>query len=165
MKIAVRLVLLAAALALGWWLWTVFPPSPETAIRKKISALAATVSFDAQASSFVRATKAMSFQGYFNSNVVIVVDVPELGTHTFNGRFELVEPGNAAFAALPGLKVSFLDASVRVNPDQTKAEVSCTVRVYVGKDKDSGVQELRFHFQKINGDWLITRVETVKTLT
>lgn len=164
MKIAIRLVLLAAVLALGGWLWTIFFPSPEKAVRKKLSALAEIVSFEAQASTFSRAAKAMSFQGYFNSNIVIVVDVPELGTHTINDRFELVEQSNVAFAALPGIRVSFLDPTVRVQPDKLTADVSCTVRVLVGKDRDSGEQEIRLHFQKINGDWLITRAETVKTL-
>lgn len=164
MKIAFRIVLLAALLALGWWLWTIFFPSPEAAIRKKMKALAENVSFEASASTFSRAAKAMSFQGFFNTNIVIIVDVPELGSHTVNDRFELVERSNVAFAALPGIQVAFLDPAIQVQPDKQNADVSCTVRVFVGKDKDSGIQEIRMHFQKIEGDWLITRVETVKTL-
>ena len=165
MKIAFRIVALAAAGALVFWLWPIFFPGPEKAIQKKMSALAETTSFDAGTSAFARAAKAMSFQGFFGSNAVIVVDVPDLGVHTLNGRFEITEQSNAGFAGLPGLKVSFLDTTVSVSPDKLEATVSCTVRVNVGRDKDYGVQELRLHFQKINGDWLITRVETVKTLT
>ena len=36
MKIFFRLVLLAAVAALGFWLWTVFFPSPEQVALKKI---------------------------------------------------------------------------------------------------------------------------------
>jgi hypothetical protein len=36
--------------------------------------------------------------------------------------------------------------------------------VTVGDSKDFGIQELRFQFRKLDGDWLITRAETVKTL-
>ena len=165
MKTIIRLILLAAALALGCWLWSGFFPGPEKAIRKKMSALAETATLDGQANAFARVAKALSFQSYFSSNAVIVVDVPELGAHTLNSRFEIVEQSNLAFAALPGMKVSFHDTTVRIGSDQQTAEVNCTVQVMVGREKDFGVQELRFRFEKINGDWLITRVETVKTLT
>ena len=53
----------------------------------------------------------------------------------------------------------------KVGADKLSAEVSCTLRVTVGNEKDFGVQEMRFQFKKIDGEWLITRVETVKTLT
>jgi hypothetical protein len=42
--------------------------------------------------------------------------------------------------------------------------VSCTARVNANNSQDFGVQELRFQLRKIEGDWLITRAETVKTL-
>jgi hypothetical protein len=45
MKLLLRAVLLAALLALAWWLWTVFFPSPEKAIRKRLAALAQAASF------------------------------------------------------------------------------------------------------------------------
>ena len=31
--------------------------------------------------------------------------------------------------------------------------------------KDFGVQELRFRWKKIDGTWLITKLETIKSLT
>ena len=45
MKVAVRLVQLAVIVALGLWLWTIFFPSPEKVIRKRLTSLAADVSF------------------------------------------------------------------------------------------------------------------------
>jgi hypothetical protein len=39
------------------------------------------------------------------------------------------------------------------------------VQVQAAGDKDYYVQEMKFTFQKIGGDWLITRVETVRTLS
>ena len=130
-----------------------------------MTGLAATTTFAANASTYVRVAKAMNFLGYFSTNAVIAVDVPELGAHTFNGRFEISEQSNAGFAAAPGLKVSFLDTTVRIGPDRQTADVTCTLRVTVGNEKDYGVQEMHFQFQKIGGEWLIIRVETVKTLT
>ena len=165
MKMAARIILLAAAVALGWWLWIVFFPGAEKVILKKMSGLAATASFSANANSVSRAGKALDFIGYFSTDAQIIMDVPGLGAHTFSGRDEIREAGNGGLATLPGLKVSFLDTTVRVGPDRLAAEVSCTLRVTVGNDKDYGVQEMHFQFKKIDGAWLITRVETVKTLT
>jgi len=36
--------------------------------------------------------------------------------------------------------------------------------VTTGDNKDFDVQELKFQLKRIDGDWLITRAETVKTL-
>lgn len=164
MRIVIRLVLLAALAALGWWLWTVCFPSAERVIYKKMASLADTVSFSADAGNLTRAAKASNFIGYFSVDAEIAVDTPELGAHTLSSRDDIREAGNGAFAALPGLKVSFLDTTVAVAADKQSAEVSCTVKVVVGGEKDYGVQEMHFQFKKIDGDWLITRAETVKTL-
>ena len=164
MKILLRGAALVLLLALGWWLRTIFFPSPEKVILKRMASLAETVSFNAGASSISRAAKALSFIGYFSADAQIVVDVPELGAHTMSGRDEIRETGNSAFAALPGLRVAFLDTNVRVGADQQTADVATTVSVRLGGDKDFNVEELHFQWKKIDGAWLVTRAETVKTL-
>ena len=65
MKIAFRLVLLAAAAGLGFWLWTVLFPSPEKAVLKKISGLARTVTVSASDGNITRATRSTMFIGLF----------------------------------------------------------------------------------------------------
>jgi hypothetical protein len=164
MRIAVRLILLAAVVALGWWFWGVCFPSAEKVVLKKMTGLADTLTFSADANNITRAGKASSFISYFTVDAEIVVDVPELGSHTLSGRDEIRETGNGGFAAMPGLKVTFLDTTVKVGPDKQSADVSCTVRVVVGSSKDFGVEEMHFKFKKVEGDWRISRVETVKTL-
>ena len=164
MKIALRLGLLAAAVAVGFWLWTILFPSAEKVIHQRMTALAQTVTFDAQANNISRATKALNFIGYFSRDAEIYVDLPGLGTHTFTGRDEIRETANSGFATIPGLKTSFLDQTIRVGADQQTAEVACTVRVLLGGDKDSGFEEMHFQWVKTDGVWLIRRAETVKTL-
>jgi hypothetical protein len=165
MKIAFRLVLLAAAAALGCWLWTVFFPSPEKVILKKIASLAATATFSAADGNITRASKVSNLIGFFSTDAEISVDAPELGAHTLSGRDEIRETAAGGFTSLTTLTVQFLDVSVRLGADKQTADVSCTARVNAGDKKDYGVQELRFRLKKIDGDWLITRVETVKTLS
>ena len=164
MKIAFRLVLLAAAAGLGLWLWTVFFPGPEQVILRKISRLAATATFTAGDSNINRAAKAANLAGFFAPDAQIILDGTGQAARTLSGRDEIRETALGAFASLTTLKVRFLDVTVRLGADQQTADVSCTARVDVGDSKDFGVQELRFQLKKIDGDWLITRVETVKTL-
>ena len=151
MKVAFRLILFAGLVALGWWFWGVCFPSPEKVVLKKMASLADTLTFGSDASNITRATKASSFIGYFSVDAQILVDVPELGSHTLNGRDEIRETGNGGFAGLPSLKVSFLDTTAKVGPDKQTADVSCTVRVVVGNNtKDFGVEEMHFRFKKID---------------
>jgi hypothetical protein len=164
MKMAPRLVLFAILAGLGFWLWTVLFPSPEKVVLKKISSLAATATVSANDSTIARAAKASSVVSDFASDAEIVFDISGMGARTLSGRDEIRESAMGGFANVPSLKVQFLDATAKVGADKQIAEVNCTARVSLGDNKDFGIQELRFQLKKIDGDWLITRAETVKTL-
>ncbi len=165
MKMIFRLVLLAATALLGFWLWTVFFPSPEKAVLKKISGLATTATLRADDGNLTRAAKAANLTGFFATDAQIVFNVPDLPNRTLAGREEIHEAALGGFANTRVLNVKFLDASVRLGPDRQTADVDCTAEVNAGDRKDFGVQELHFQFKKTDGDWLITLVETVKTLS
>ena len=162
MKIAFRLVALAALGGLACWLWTIFFPSPEKVVLKKISTLAATANTSVNDSTLARAAKAGSVVSQFASDAEIALD--GTGARTLSGRDEIREAALGGFANVPSLKVQFMDTTARVAADKQSAEVTCTARVSTGDSKDFGIQELRFQLKKIDGDWLITHVETVKTL-
>jgi hypothetical protein len=164
MKMALRLGLLAAAAGLGFWLWTVLFPSPEKVVLKLISNLAATATVNAGDGNVTRAGKVSSFIGYFSADAQVSYDLSGLGAHTLSGRDEIREAAAGAFTQLTAINVQFFDAAAQVGPDRQSAEVTCTARVSVGDGKDFGVQELHFQLKKIEGDWRITRAETVKTL-
>lgn len=164
MKIAFRLILLTAVAALGFWLWTILFPSPEKIVLKKISSLAATATFSADTGNIVRASKISNLISYFSTDAQIVVDVPGTASGTLNSRDEIREAAAGTFTRLKSLDVKFLDATPKVAADKQSAEVSCTAEIHIGESKDFGVQELRFQLKKIESDWLITRIETVKTL-
>jgi hypothetical protein len=164
MKLALRIALLAGIAALGFWLWTVLFPSPEKIVLRKISALAATATINSGDGAITRATKVSSVIGYFSTDAEINFDVSGVGARSLSGRDEIREAAAAGFASVTSLKVQFQDATAHVGPDRQTAEVSCTAHVTAGDNKDTGIQELHFQFRKIDGDWLITKVETVKTL-
>ena len=164
MKTAFRLALLAAIGGLGFWLWAILFPSPEKIILERISSFAATCTFNAQDGNITRAGKVSNLIGYFSADAQVAVDIQGMGTGALSGRDEIREAAAVGFTRLDSLKVEFLDANAKVAADKLGAEVNCTGKFSVGKSKDIGVQEVRFQFKKIEGNWLITHIETVKTL-
>lgn len=164
MKIAFRIVLLAAVAALGFWLWTILFPSPEKIVLKKVASLATTATIAADDSNLARAGKAVKLASFFATDAEIIINIPDLASHSVSGREQIKESAMGGFAQITSLKVQFFDATAVVGPDKQAADVSCTAKVSAGDRKDYGIQELHFQFKKIDGDWLITHVETVQTL-
>lgn len=165
MRILLRVLLLAALLAAGYWLWTVFFPSPETVIRKRLNKVAELASFNSGENTIVGGANILQLMSYFTSNIEIVVDTPAQSRQTLTGNDELQTAVLAVRQSVRGLKVEFLDQSIQLAPDKTEATVNLTGRARVPGDRDMFVQELRFFFRKVEGKWLIYRVETVRTLT
>jgi len=66
---------------------------------------------------------------------------------------------------MSSMKVGLFDVNVTVSPDKRSATANLTVKVGTARDKDFYVQEMNITLQKIEGDWLITRVETIRTLS
>ncbi len=162
MKIILRLVLLAALIAAGVWLWTILFPSPEQIVRKRLVQAASEASFDSGENPLIIAARSENLAGRFGTNVEININVPEFGQQEFVGRDEITQAAAGARMELSSLKVEFPDVSVTVAPDKLSAVADVAVKVQAAGEKDFNVQEMKFTFQKIGGDWLITRVETVR---
>jgi hypothetical protein len=156
--------MLALLGALGFWLWTILFPSPEKVVLKKISSLAANANIQSGEGAISRASKASNVIGMFANDAEIVFDVNEADAKDLSGRDEIHDAAMGAFENLPSLHVQFYDTTARVSSDKQSADVTCNVRASVGDSKDFGIQELRFHLKKIDGEWKIARAETVKTL-
>jgi len=165
MKIIYRLVLLVALIAAGVWLWTILFPSPETVIRKRLAQAASEASFNSGENPLISAARAENLAGRFGTNVEININVPEYCRQEFVGRDEITQAAAGVRMRLSSLKVEFPDVSVTVSPDKQSAVADVAMKVQAAGDKDFNVQEMKFTFQKIGGDWLITRVETVRTLS
>jgi hypothetical protein len=165
MKIARRLVLLAALIAAGVWLWTALFPGPEKIIHKRLVQIAAGVSFHSGENPLVIAARSENLASRFSTNVEISVNVPEFGRQGFVGRTEITQAAAGARARWSGLQVEFPDVSVMVAPDKQSAVADVAVKVQAAGEQNFNVQEVKFTFQKIDGDWLVTRVETVSAPT
>lgn len=165
MKILLRLLLLAGLFALGFWLWTILFPGPEKIIRRQLAGLAHTATIMEKEKPIARALKAQKVVNHFSRDAQIILDFPGIGRITLSGRDEIAESAKAGFVTTRSLAVEFLDVTVQLSPGKQSADVSLTAKVRTGDSKDYGVQEMRFVLKKIEGHWLIVRVETVKTLS
>jgi hypothetical protein len=150
--------------ALGFWGWSVFFPSPEEMIRKRLGELAKTASFSSKEGLLTKALNASALGEFFTLDVQVTVDVP--GTqHTLSGRDELLQAAVGARSEVSSLKIEFPDIKVTVAPDKTTAVVNVTALGKVSGQKDFYLQELRVRMIRSKRDWLINQIETVKTLS
>jgi hypothetical protein len=162
MKVIYRLVLLVAFIAAGVWLWTILFPSPEKIVRKRLVQAANEVSFKSGENPLVIAARSENLASFFSTNVELNINLPGHGQHNFVGRTEIMQAAAGARGEVSSLKVEFPDMSITVGPDKLSAVADVAVKVQAAGEKDFNVQEMKFTFQKIGGDWLITRVETVR---
>jgi hypothetical protein len=164
MKIVLRLILLAALVALGVWLWMVLFPGPEKIIRRRLLELARTVSSSPNESDLIRLAAARSVAGFFAANVELKVALPELGQRGSIDREEIPPIVVMARSRTSGLKVTFPDINVTVAPGKQSAVANLTVEANIfGSERL--LQEMKFTLRQIDGQWLITCVETVQTLS
>jgi len=165
MKMVLRLILVAALAALAVWLWTIFFPSPERVIKERLAKLAQDASFSQDENNLIKLATAQNIPGFFSSNVVVTISVPEHMQQTMTGRDEIRTAALASRQAATDLNVKFPDITVTVAPDKSSAVADVTVDATVSGERDAIVQELKFTFQKIDGHWLIGKVETVQNVS
>lgn len=159
-----RVIILAAICAAGYWAAGVLFPSPERVIRKRFAEVAKLVSFSANEAALAKLFNTQKLSGYFSPDVEVVLDVPGRFQNSIVGREELVRAAVAARNHVTALKVDFPDVIVTVSPDRQTATANVTVTAVIAGERDLFVQELKCNLRKLSGDWLLTRLETVKTL-
>jgi hypothetical protein len=93
------------------------------------------------------------------------VDIRGYPPMSFEGRDELVRWIMGARQNWSWLKVEFLDVNVTINADGQTAVANFTGKATVPSDRDFFVQEFNFLLKKVDGKWLIYRIESVKTLS
>ncbi len=160
----VRLAFLGAMGAVGFWAWHLFFPSPEQIIHKRLSELARTASIVANEGPLTILAKTEKLASLFSTDAQISVDVAGRPFQTFNGREEIRRAAMGARSMLNTLKVEFFDVIVTGGADQQSARAHLTATANLPGEKLPEVEELEIGFKIIDHEWLITRVETVKTL-
>jgi hypothetical protein len=165
MRIAVRVVLLAAIAGAGIWFWGILFPSPDKIIHRQLVKLAARVSFARDEGNLERLADAERVADFFSSNVEVNIDLPGHEQHTFAGRDEITQAALGSRQTVNWLTLKFPDINVSVAPDQSSAGADVTADVSIPGDSDAYVQELKISFEKFDHHWLINKIETVRTIS
>jgi hypothetical protein len=159
-----QLVTVVVALAAAFWMWTVLNPSPQKVIRNRLIKLARTATFEPKEGNISRALKIDKLGGFFADKIELNVDVPGLHPDAITSREELKQAAMAAATIARGIQTDFDDIKIELNPDRLAAYVDLTLNGKVTGESDPIIQQLKINLKKIDGDWLITKVQTIKTL-
>ncbi|HEX3798666.1 MAG TPA: hypothetical protein VH413_08190 [Verrucomicrobiae bacterium] len=165
MKKVFSLVVLLIAVGAGFWLYTVLFPNPQQAVRNHLNKVARLASFSPSDGNLSRMANVERLGTLFARDVQVVVDIPGYESHTFSNREELMQAAALTKRFAGGLKAEFLDMNIEMGAGNDSALVDLTLKAKVSTESDLIVQELKFTLKKSDGgSWLITRVETIKTL-
>ena len=156
------LVVVAALAAAGLWVWHACIPSPEKAIRHRLKELARTASFGPNEGGLARMRYGQELAGFFAENAEVRLDVGNT-VATKGGRAQLRDTAVGVRMTLDSLQVDFQDLNVVLGADGHSAEVDLTAVGRIPSEPDLQVCELKFLLTRTGGDWLIRRVETVRT--
>jgi hypothetical protein len=164
MKRAVRLVLLGLLIAAGVWLYTVFFPAPEKVIRKQLTRVARLASITPDQSLLSRGASIQELANCFDSQVEITLN-SRSGPEQITGRDGIIETAKLAHTTYKRLRIDFLDMNVTLAPDKQSATVNLTAKATSSEEMDFQVQEFKITLKKVNGEWLIIRIEAISTLS
>lgn len=165
MKMVFRLVLVGLVIALAFWARSVFFPSPQAEIQRRLLKVAQLVSFGANEGNIARVAAVQQLGNFFAETLEVQLDDPRLQNHTFSRREELLQAALAARTAIASLQVKFLDINVNLGPEPDTATADLTLAAKLSTETDQIFQQLRFTLRKVEAKWVINRITATKTLT
>ena len=161
-KWAIRVGLLVALGVVAFWLWRILVPTQEEIIRKRLLQIAQVASFSGKESPLAKLGNAQQLANFCAPDAEIAVEIPG-HTQTITGQEEIRQAALGARTAVSSVRIEFLDVNVAIDLGKQSAVAHLTAKGRV--QGEQVVQEMKFIFRKIEGKWLIQRVETVKTLS
>jgi hypothetical protein len=150
--------------AAGTWLYFKLFPGDEQVIKNRLHEAADAVSIKPNTSGLSKLLLNEKLRGYFTSDVEIQASFGRRGSQTLSGRDELLAAIAAARSQIEEAYVHLPDLTVRVDPNGERATAYMTLLIDIDGEKNSVVQELKMILLKQEGDWLISRAETIDTL-
>jgi len=161
----VRIGLAAVVIALAIWGWRTFFPGPEKAIQRNLTEFAQVIPFTSNEGNLSRAANSQTAVSLCTTNIEISVEASGYPPQSFSGRAELFQALMLARSRLASLQVTFLDVNISLAPNKESAVVDLTARGRSASERDTQVMELKFTMRKVGSQWLIRKIETVKTLS
>ena len=157
-----------ALVAVWWWRDALFP-GEEARIRKSLETLAGEVSFEPNEGGIAVGRRISGVVGRFSPGAEIQLEILGAGSFHVTGSGEIQQTLWAARRGARRLRVRFYDIVATVAPEGRSAEARLTATAEAkGNQSNQEVfeaMEFRFQLQKVDGRWLISRVDTVQALT
>lgn len=161
-----RAIVLAIVVAIvayvAWTMW----PSEEGRIRARLDELAGAVSFgpETRGSDVARLARIAGLRRFFAPDLYVDVGDPY---PPIEGRDALL--GMVAKGGLPprDVTVRFVDVHVTLDPDEAQATAYLTAEASSQTDdgaREIDARELELTLQKMNDEWVVTRVQVLRTL-
>jgi hypothetical protein len=165
MKRLFRVVLVLVLIGLGIWLWRYFNPAPEEAIRRHLHKLAEVGSFEPGEGLVAREVAAQKIGAFFGPEIFFNVEPRDLFPESMT-REDLVSNVGILRSSqyIRSLRLKVLDPIITLGADAKSAIVELTLHAESPGERHLLVQEMKFTMKQVEDDWLIVRVETVRTL-
>jgi hypothetical protein len=155
----IGLVFGMAALA-GWYFLT---GGEVGKIKRVVETARASVSWDGRESELEQLAAIGRLTGCVTHNVEVQIDILGGPSGSLSGVDDLKPAILAARRQMPLVNVSILDMDVILR-DDTHARVELTANFTTDKPKEINPQEFALSLRKINGSWLIEKIESIRTL-
>ena len=147
----------------GWW-WGVCCAVRGGVLRVWVLRGGGLAPFRANGAACTRLGSAKELAGLFTPEAQAVVNIRGYHDQVIKGRDQFFETAMAARSTGPGATVEFLDPVIQFPGSHEGAVVELTMKAQINGEPDLIVQELRLTMKRQSGEWLIDRIETVKSL-
>lgn len=165
------LVVLAAGSTLAWRQLADPHAREVRRIQARVAALANALSFSEKDPPFVRLGYAGKVTQFFDDPISLDVSLGQYVAHETLHRSRLPEGLAGMRLNYRGLEVEFIDIVVDLPPaalapdnPRPNATVHLTSKIQFVGDRDYWVQEFRLDLQRVEGQWLVRGVTTLKTM-
>jgi hypothetical protein len=158
------IVLLVIGAVAGALLWKKIAPNDEALIRARLFELADAASTDHRLAPLELVSRAKAAVSCVSQDVRIDYVLADGARRHLEGAQAVRETIVGAASRLAPFELSFLDVKVELAPSKKQAVVFATVRARNSAEKWEEVLELKFQFEKIQSQWLITQGEPTESL-
>ncbi len=160
MRRAFPILVAALAVAAGYFLWVWANPTPEQAVRKQLEKLAETLAIKPNEGNIARVGAINRTLGFFTEDIVVNGEGIAQVNESIQGRTELQQALFAARQRMSGA-VTFHEIRVAVEPGEIEATAEFTAVAELSGQGDPYHQNIKATLKKVEGDWLIQRVDPV----
>lgn len=160
-----KLIVIILGVALLVWVGLKLFPDDEKRIRSVLAQLVETVTIEPDDGNIQWIFKSERLAGFFTDDLVIEAEGWSRYAEPITSKVDLSQNFLALQRiATKQLNVRLSDLLVKIAPDGETATVLTSALVRINDTKDPFAQELKFTFEKVDGRWLIKRVEILQTL-